>query len=59
MGQFIFGRTLYAIATLAILSLTVFTVVRLTGDAVIARQDGSNATAGRARLVVITIGARS
>jgi hypothetical protein len=29
MGQFIFRRTLYAIATLAILSLTIFTVVRL------------------------------
>src|ERR1700745_1070870 len=34
MGQFIFRRTLYAIATLAILSLTIFTVVRLTGDPV-------------------------
>src|SRR5690242_14456433 len=34
MGQFIFRRTLYAIATLFILSLTVFAVVRLTGDPV-------------------------
>ena len=34
MGQFIFRRTLYAVATLFILSLTIFTVVRLTGDPV-------------------------
>ena len=34
MGQFIFRRTLYAIATLFILSLTIFSVVRLTGDPV-------------------------
>jgi peptide/nickel transport system permease protein len=34
MGQFILRRTLYAIATLFILSLTIFTVVRLTGDPV-------------------------
>jgi len=34
MGQFIFRRTFYAIATLLILSLTIFTVVRLTGDPV-------------------------
>src|SRR5215472_2815922 len=34
MGQFIFRRTLYAIATLFILSLTIFLVVRLTGDPV-------------------------
>jgi len=34
MGQFILRRTLYAIATLAILSLTIFAVVRLTGDPV-------------------------
>ena len=31
MGQFILRRTLYAIATLFILSLTIFLVVRLTG----------------------------
>jgi len=34
MGQFILRRTLYAVATLFILSLTIFTVVRLTGDPV-------------------------
>src|SRR6201995_3420646 len=34
MGQFIFRRTLYAIVTLVILSLTIFLVVRLTGDPV-------------------------
>jgi len=34
MSQFILRRTLYAIATLLILSLTIFTVVRLTGDPV-------------------------
>src|SRR5215831_13750733 len=34
MGQFILRRTLYAIVTLFILSLTIFTVVRLTGDPV-------------------------
>ena len=34
MGQFIVRRTLYAIATLFILSLTIFLVVRLTGDPV-------------------------
>jgi len=32
MGPFILRRTLYAIATLFILSLTIFTVIRLTGD---------------------------
>ncbi len=34
MGQFILRRTLYAIVTLFILSLTIFTVVRMTGDPV-------------------------
>src|SRR6266446_3666203 len=34
MGQFILRRTLYALVTLFILSLTIFTVVRLTGDPV-------------------------
>ena len=34
MGQFIFRRTLYAVVTLFILSLTIFSVVRLTGDPV-------------------------
>ena len=34
MGPFILRRTLYAIATLFILSLTIFTVIRLTGDPV-------------------------
>src|SRR6201984_3838170 len=34
MGQFMMRRTLYAIVTLFILSLTIFTVVRLTGDPV-------------------------
>jgi peptide/nickel transport system permease protein len=34
MGQFIIRRTLYAVVTLFILSLTIFTVVRLTGDPV-------------------------
>src|SRR5437016_13055580 len=34
MGQFIMRRTIYAIITLFILSLTIFTVVRLTGDPV-------------------------
>ena len=34
MGRFIIRRTLYAIVTLFILSLTIFTVIRLTGDPV-------------------------
>src|ERR1700732_4506349 len=34
MGQFIIRRTIYAIVTLFILSLTIFTVIRLTGDPV-------------------------
>jgi ABC-type dipeptide/oligopeptide/nickel transport system permease component len=34
MGQFMLRRTLYAVVTLFILSLTIFTVVRLTGDPV-------------------------
>src|SRR2546425_3053217 len=34
MGQFIIRRTCYSIITLLILSLTIFTVVRLTGDPV-------------------------
>jgi peptide/nickel transport system permease protein len=34
MGQFIMRRTLYSIITLLILSLTIFLVVRLTGDPV-------------------------
>ena len=34
MGQFMIRRSLYAIVTLFILSLTIFTVVRLTGDPV-------------------------
>lgn len=34
MGQFIVRRALYAVVTLFILSLTIFTVVRLTGDPV-------------------------
>src|SRR5215475_9280459 len=34
MGQFMARRTLYAVVTLFILSLTIFTVVRLTGDPV-------------------------
>src|SRR5215472_2165363 len=34
MTRFIVRRTLYAIVTLFILSLTIFTVVRLTGDPV-------------------------
>src|SRR5579863_2240930 len=34
MGRFILRRTLYAIVTLFILSLTIFTVVRMTGDPV-------------------------
>ena len=34
MGQFILRRTCYSIITLFILSLTIFTVVRLTGDPV-------------------------
>jgi ABC-type dipeptide/oligopeptide/nickel transport system permease component len=32
MAQFMMRRTLYAVVTLLILSLTIFTVVRLTGD---------------------------
>ena len=32
MTQFVMRRTLYAVVTLLILSLTIFTVVRLTGD---------------------------
>src|SRR6185437_15487923 len=34
MGQFIIRRTIYALVTLFILSLTIFMVVRLTGDPV-------------------------
>jgi peptide/nickel transport system permease protein len=34
MGQFMIRRTVYALITLFILSLTIFTVVRLTGDPV-------------------------
>jgi len=34
MGQFIIRRTIYAIITLFILSLTTFTVIRRTGDPV-------------------------
>ena len=34
MGQFMLRRTLYALVTLFILSLTIFMVVRLTGDPV-------------------------
>src|ERR1700751_3616808 len=34
MGRFIIRRTLYAVVTLFILSLTIFTVIRLTGDPV-------------------------
>src|SRR6201998_2330648 len=34
MGQFIIRRSIYALVTLFILSLTIFTVVRLTGDPV-------------------------
>src|SRR6516162_2366813 len=34
MGQFMLRRTVYAIVTLFILSLTIFSVVRLTGDPV-------------------------
>src|SRR5690349_8418985 len=34
MGQFMLRRTMYAVVTLFILSLTIFTVVRLTGDPV-------------------------
>ena len=34
MGQFILRRTMYAAITLFILSLTIFTVIRLTGDPV-------------------------
>ena len=34
MGRFILRRTFYALVTLVILSLTIFTVVRLTGDPV-------------------------
>jgi ABC-type dipeptide/oligopeptide/nickel transport system permease component len=34
MGQFMIRRTFYALITLFILSLTIFTVVRLTGDPV-------------------------
>src|ERR1700739_1755914 len=34
MGQFVLRRALYAIVTLFILSLTIFLVVRLTGDPV-------------------------
>jgi ABC-type dipeptide/oligopeptide/nickel transport system permease component len=34
MGRFVIRRTLYAIVTLFILSLTIFTVIRMTGDPV-------------------------
>lgn len=34
MGQFIIRRSIYAIVTLFILSLTIFTVIRMTGDPV-------------------------
>jgi len=50
MGQFILRHTLYAIATLFILSLTIFTVVRLTGDPV-ALMAAPGATEGDLALV--------
>ena len=34
MGRFMMRRALYAVVTLFVLSLTIFTVVRLTGDPV-------------------------
>src|SRR5215475_13199991 len=34
MGRFVIRRTLYALVTLFILSLTIFTVIRMTGDPV-------------------------
>src|ERR1700752_4280687 len=34
MGQFMIRRTIYAVVTLFILSLTIFTVIRMTGDPV-------------------------
>ena len=44
MGPFVIRRTLYALVTLFILSLTIFTVVRLTGDPV--TSDGGAGRAG-------------
>jgi peptide/nickel transport system permease protein len=50
MKQFILRRTVYAIVTLFILSLTIFTVVRLTGDPVTLMAEPSAQEADLARI---------
>ena len=50
MGQFMLRRTMYAVITLLILSLTIFTVVRLTGDPVTLMAEPGAQEADLARL---------
>ena len=50
MGQFMMRRTVYAVVTLCILSLTIFTVVRLTGDPVTLMAEPGAQEADLARL---------
>jgi peptide/nickel transport system permease protein len=50
MGQFMMRRTIYAVITLLILSLTIFTVVRLTGDPVTLMAEPGAQEADLARL---------
>jgi peptide/nickel transport system permease protein len=52
MGQFMMRRTIYAVITLLILSLTIFTVVRLTGDPVTLMAEPGAQEADLARLRV-------
>jgi peptide/nickel transport system permease protein len=52
MGQFMMRRTIYSVITLLILSLTIFTVVRLTGDPVTLMAEPGAQEADLARLRV-------
>jgi peptide/nickel transport system permease protein len=52
MGHFMMRRTIYAVITLLILSLTIFTVVRLTGDPVTLMAEPGAQEADLARLRV-------
>src|SRR6201984_1315150 len=50
MSKFMIRRTLYAVVTLFILSLTIFTVIRLTGDPVTLLAEARAQGEGRDRL---------